>query len=190
MSTKIEYNDKVITFTEGEKIDIHCKDKKMTSDITVLVDQPEGNLPITENGEGIYVKEYATVDVNVQPKLQEKTATGNGDVLPDSGYDGLSKVIVAIPEEVPVYQNKTVTENGTYTADAGYDALSSVTVAVPESVPELQEKTVTPTKERQEVTADSGKDGLSKVVVDAIPSEYVVPVQYGGEVIIENTEEI
>lgn len=31
------------------------------------------------------------------PKLQEKTAIQNGDILPDDGYDGLSKVIVHVP---------------------------------------------------------------------------------------------
>lgn len=39
----------------------------------------------------------------------------------------------------------------------------------------FQEKEITPTEELQEVTPDENYDGLSKVVVNAIPSEYIVP---------------
>lgn len=92
--------------------------------------QPTGTRNITENGV-FDVENYAKALVDVKPTLQEKTATGNGEVLPDEGFDGLSKVTVNIPKGVPKYQNKTVTENGTHTADAGFDAMSSVIVNVP-----------------------------------------------------------
>ena len=48
----------------------------------------------------------------------------------------------------------------------------------------LQEKETTPTKEIQQIKADQQYDGLSKVVVNAIPDEYIIP---NGDInIIEN----
>ena len=39
----------------------------------------------------------------------------------------------------------------------------------------MQEKEVTPTKEKQEIVPDKNYDGLSKVTVDKIPDEYIIP---------------
>ena len=48
----------------------------------------------------------------------------------------------------------------------------------------LQEKETTPTKEIQQIIADQQYDGLSKVVVNPIPNEYIIP---SGDInIIEN----
>lgn len=52
--------------------------------------------------------------------------------------------------------------------------------------PNNQEKSIIPTKEIQEVTPDEKYNGLSKVIVDKIPDEYIIPA---GEInITENGE--
>ena len=74
----------------------------------------------------------------------------------------------------PKLQTKTTTVNGKVTSDENYVGLKEVTVNV-QTAPKLQSKTVTPTKSQQNIAADSGYDGLSSVIVNAIPDNYVIP---------------
>lgn len=137
-------------------------------------------------------------------KLQEKTTTENGEVTADSGFTGLSKVNVKVPERYDEgyndgydngfgegvasvkLQTKTITENGEYTPDNGYSGFSKVNVNVPLGKEE-QEKTVDITENgTTEITPDEGKV-LSKVNVNVdvpIPDGYIKPS--GTKEITEN----
>lgn len=143
-----------------------------------------------------------TVTTDIQPTLQEKTATPaieTQEIVADEGNDGLSKVtieavtstidsnivaenikkdvsilgVTGVYDPQPVLQEQTITitENKTteITPDSG-KVLSKVSVTT-NVQPTLQEKTVIPTTAQQTVTADSGKDGLSEVTVEAVTAE-------------------
>lgn len=142
---------------------------------------PTGTKIITSNGLQS-VAGYANANVDVEPALQEKTATptkSSQTITPDTDYDGLSSVTVnAIPSQYIVPTGtKTITTNGTHDVTA----FASATVNVPTGgdAPELQSKSVsyTPseTAQSQTVSPDAWYDGLSEVSVSigAISSTYV-----------------
>jgi hypothetical protein len=110
-----------------------------------------------------------------KPNLQSKSATptkSQQSVKSDSGYDGLLEVTVnAIPSSYVIPSGSVdITANGTHNVSGK----ASVNVNVSAQL-KLQQKTVTPTKSKQTVKSDSSYDGLSEVIVNAIPDEYISP---------------
>ena len=133
---------------------------------------PSGTSVITGNGV-VDVASYASASINVQPALQSKTVTPTEsvqNVTPDANVYGLSKVTVnAIPSTYLIPTGTSnITSNGLF--DIG--SYKSVSVSVYQT---LQSKTVTPTQTVQDVVPDQGVYGLSKVTVNSIPSQYVIP---------------
>lgn len=144
---------------------------KFLSSVTVSAIQTEEKTAV-QNGfvtptNGKYL---SRVTVNVQPVLQEKTATGNGTILPDSGYAGLSKVYVQVPDNSEaLYQEKSITpttQMQTVYPDSGYAALSGVTI----SPIQTETKTVTAGTDNIQVSPTSGKF-LTQVTVHPTPSQ-------------------
>lgn len=128
--------------------------------------RPQGTKSISQNGTGIDVTTYASVDVNVPhptPSLQSKTATPTESqqiITPDSGYDALSSVTVGAIDNEYVGTGVTRRSSSDLTT-------SGATVTVPSGYYESQvSKAVT-----------SGTAGTPATTISVTPS---ISVSSGG----------
>ena len=87
----------------------------LAATITSIKAGGTGTIDITTNGMHD-VSSYASANVNVEPELQEKTTTTNGEIIPDDGYYGLSKVTVNVSGGSSDFVGITreVTSNGVF----------------------------------------------------------------------------
>lgn len=122
---------------------------------------------------------------------QEKTVTPTTtaqEITADSGFDGLSKVIVnGMPAGSVSVNTPTVNSSGLITASAtvneGY--VSGNPAGATKQLATQDEKTVTPTKAVQ-TAVESGIYTTGVVKVAAIPDQYIIPS--GSKTITENGE--
>lgn len=102
----------------------------------IQIFSPKTSVLITsKDGEALPTNgKYCVSDITVQPALEIKTITSNGEALPSENYCGFEKVTVNV-QTAPKLQTKTVTptkSQQSVSPDSGYDGLSGVTVeAIP-----------------------------------------------------------
>lgn len=150
--------------------------------------------------DGKYVTVSESSGASGEPQTKVVTPTKSQQLITaDSGYYLSSVTVNPIPEEYIIPTGDlSITENGTHTvteystvtvnvptldtSDAtatpddivsgktAYVNSEKITGKLTTSTPTLQTKVVTPTKSVQDITADSGYDGLSKVRVSPVTS--------------------
>lgn len=168
-----------------------------TSDATAVASNIQSGKTAYVNGSKI-TGTHTCDSVNLQSKSVTPSETAQ-TVFPDSGYDGLSSVSVGAISNTYIGSKVTKKSAATYTPNttdqtiangqylSGTQTIKGDSNLVASNIkngvsifgvngtytPTLQSKTVTPTKSSQSISPDTNYDGLSSVIVNAIPDNYI-----------------
>lgn len=97
---------------------------------------------------------------------QERTITANGTIVPDRGYNGITKLVANI--DTVRNQDITIIENGTYTADSGYTGFGTVEVDI--NTVNNTNITINPTTTTQNITVQEPYTGYETIKVNPVTS--------------------
>lgn len=166
----------IIEYFEGTLVDTSTVPDTEIHGYRIQVDGIESDWLLTNPNAG------GVSPVNNQTKSADPATTAV-EVLPDSGYTGLDKVVINAANLEEKVATPTTSQQVIEPTTEGAIGLSKVTV----SAVDLETKTVDPTTEEQVLTPSTGYMGMDEVTVSAVTADIdsnIVPENIAKDVTI------
>ena len=158
----IGFEEKTVTPTTSQQILTPTKNGFSKVTVKAVTNTIDANIKAANIKSGVSI--LGVSGKCVELKGQTKTITSNGTYTPDTGYNGLTSIIVDV--DTVKNQDKTITKNGTYTPDTGYTGFGKVTVNI--NTVNNTTLTATPKTTKQTFTPTSPYTGYGTVTVNAV----------------------